>query len=75
MSFRENFAFGYQIFGLIVVLLMIVLGFFLLFSDYFNYLPWNLRISFALLMLSVGTFRIVHIVLKYKRQKDEEENS
>jgi uncharacterized membrane protein len=74
MNFRESFRVGYQIFGLIVVLLMIVLGLFLVFSDYFDYLGWNVRIAFALLMFSVGGFRIVNIVLKFKRQKEEEEN-
>jgi hypothetical protein len=75
MNFRERFIIGYRIFGLIVVLLMIVLGLFLLLSDYFNYLPWNTRIAFALFMLSLGAFRIVNMALKYKRQKDEEENN
>ena len=74
MNFRERFIVGYRIFGLIVVLLMIVLGLFLLLSDYFNYLPWNTRIAFALFMLSMGAFRIVNMAVKYKRQKDEEKN-
>jgi hypothetical protein len=75
MSFREKFANGYRIFGLIVVLLMIALGAFLLIGDYFDYVPWNIRIAFALLLLSVGSFRIVNIVLKYKRDKNEKEDS
>jgi len=75
MSFREKFAYGYRIFGLIVVLLMIALGAFLLFGDYFDYIPWNIRIAFALLLLSVGAFRIVNIGLKYKREKDEKEDN
>ena len=75
MSFGEKFTSGYRIFGLIVVLLMIALGAYLLFGDYFDYIPWNMRIAFALLLLSVGAFRIVNIVLKYKREKDEMEGS
>ena len=79
MNFRENFKVAYRIFGLIVVLLMIILGLFLLFSDYFDYLQWNLRIAFALFLIALGTFRIVNMLLKLKRQKekeeDEEENS
>jgi len=75
MSFREKFAFGYQIFGLIIVLLMIALGAFLIVGDYFDYVPWNIRMAFALLLLPVGIFRLVNIVLKYKREKDEKEDS
>jgi hypothetical protein len=75
MSFRESLKFAYWIFGLIVVILMIVLGLFLLFSDYFNYIQWNLRIAFALFLLSIGAFRIVNIMLKLKRRNDEKENS
>jgi uncharacterized protein YacL len=74
MSFREKFAVGYRIFGLIVVLLMIALGAFLLLGHYFDYVPWNIRIAFALLLLSVGAFRIVNIGLKYKKEKDEKED-
>jgi len=74
MSFGEKFASGYRIFGLIVVLLMIALGAYLLFGDYFDYIPRNTRTAFALLLLSVGAFRIVNIVLKYKREKDEMED-
>ena len=73
MSFKEKFAYGYQIFGLIVVLLMIALGAFLLLGDYFDYIPWHLRIAFALLLLSVGAFRLVNLWLRYKRNKDEKE--
>jgi len=75
MSFREKFASGYRIFGLIIVLLMIELGAFLLLGDYFAYVPWNIRIAFALLLISVGAFRVVNIVLKYKREKDEKEDN
>ena len=74
MSFGEKFASGYRIFGLIVVLLMIALGAFLLLGDYFDYVPWNIRIAIALMLISVGTFRVVNIVLKYKREKDEKED-
>jgi uncharacterized membrane protein HdeD (DUF308 family) len=74
MKFRENFRFAYWLFGLIVVILMIVLGLFLLFSDYFDYIQWSLRIAFGLFLLSLGAFRIVNILLKLKRQKDEDEN-
>jgi hypothetical protein len=74
MSFREKFAAGYRIFGLIVVILMIALGAFLLFGHYFDYVPWNIRIALALMLLSVGAFRIVNIGLKYKREKDEKED-
>jgi divalent metal cation (Fe/Co/Zn/Cd) transporter len=75
MSFREKFAFGYQIFGLIVVLLMIALGAFLLLGNYFNYIPRNVRIAFALLLLSVGAFRIVNLWLRYRRKKDEKDDN
>lgn len=71
MNFGDKFGVAYKIFGLIVVILMIVLGLFLLFSDYFNYLKWNIRIAFALFLISLGAFRVVNILLKSRKQKDK----
>ncbi|MBN1415322.1 MAG: hypothetical protein JW973_09495 [Bacteroidales bacterium] len=73
MNFREKLKVAYRIFGLIVVLLMIVLGLFLLFSDYFGYLQWNIRIAFALFLIALGTYRIVSMLVRLKRQKEENE--
>jgi hypothetical protein len=73
MNYKEKFLLAYRIFGLIVVLLMITLGLFLLFSDYFKYLSWEVRIAFASMLILIGAFRIVNMWIKYKRQKDEKE--
>jgi hypothetical protein len=74
MNLLNNFKFIYWIFGLVVVALIIVLGCYVLFSDYFSYIPWNFRVIFAFLILSIGTFRLVNVIVKYKRNRYEDED-
>ncbi len=51
------------------------MGLFLLFSPYFENIPFNYRIIFALLIISYGSFRLIGIILKTKNDKDETEAS
>jgi hypothetical protein len=74
MNLLNNFKLIYWIFGLVVVAIIIVLGCYVLFSDYFSYIPWNYRVIFAFLILSIGTFRLVNIFVKYKRNRNEDED-
>lgn len=63
----------YWWFGLIIVSLILLLGILLIFSNYFVYVPINYRIIFGGLIISYGAFRLVGIILKSKKQDDEDE--
>ena len=63
----------YRLFGLVIVILIILIGLFLLFAPYFEYIPFNYRIIFAFLIISYGSFRLVGIILKSKQEKNENE--
>jgi hypothetical protein len=65
----------YKLFGIIIVVLILLMGLFLLFSPYFENIPFNYRIIFALLIISYGSFRLIGIILKTKNDKDETEAS
>jgi hypothetical protein len=60
-------------FGLILVAVFFILGFLLIFSDYFLYIPKNIRIIFASIIMAYGAFRLVTIVYKPKVSEDDEE--
>jgi membrane protease YdiL (CAAX protease family) len=62
-----------RIFSFIVVGFFIILGLFLVFSDYFSYIPRNYRIIFAFLLVAYGSFRFVTILNKPKKETDEDE--
>lgn len=56
-----------------VVGLFFILGFILIFSGYFKYLPLNYRVIFAFLIVAYGAFRLVTILYKPKTETDDEE--
>jgi magnesium-transporting ATPase (P-type) len=58
--------------GYLVIVLFFLLAVFLIFSNYFSYLPLNIRIVFAVLLLAYAFFRAVTINNK-KNEKDEDE--
>ncbi len=58
--------------GYTVIGLFFVFAAFLVFSNYFDYLPLNFRIIFAVLMVSYAAFRIVAIINNSKNQNHEE---
>lgn len=60
-------AIGYSIIGL-----FFVFAGFLVFSDYFTYLPLNFRIIFAFLLVGYATFRIISVINKRKKENNEE---
>jgi len=61
-----------RVFSFIVIALFFALGIFIVFSNYFSYLPKNYRIIFAFLIVAYGSFRLVTIVYKPKSQMDDE---
>jgi hypothetical protein len=70
---QPNFGSIYRIFGLVVVVLLIFLGFSLIFSKYFQYIPSNLRFFIGVFVVSYGAFRLVNIILKFKNQTNEDD--
>jgi hypothetical protein len=61
-----------KLFSYVVILLLIALGLFMLFSDFFYYMPKNYRIIFALIIIAYGSFRLVTIINKPKSQMNED---
>jgi uncharacterized membrane protein len=61
-------------FSFFVIALFIILGLMLVFSNYFEYLPLNFRIIFAVLLVAYGSFRFVSIIFKPKDTDDENDN-
>jgi len=57
--------------GYLVIVLFFLLAASLIFSNYFSYLPLNIRIVFAVLLLAYAFFRAVTIN-NQKDEKDEE---
>ena len=62
-----------RIFSFLVVGLFFILALFLIFSSYFKYLPLNLRVIFAFLVVAYGAFRLVTIIYKPKQETDEDD--
>jgi ascorbate-specific PTS system EIIC-type component UlaA len=62
----------FKLFGLIIVVLILLTGIVLLFSSYFEYIPKNIRIVLGFLLISYGSFRLVNIIIKSKKQSDED---
>jgi hypothetical protein len=60
-----------RLFGIIVVLLILVFGAVVLFSNYFTYLPSNYRKIVGLLIILYGAFRFVAVFSKLKNEDDE----
>jgi hypothetical protein len=62
-----------RFFGYIPVVIFFILGFLLLFSNYFLYIPLNYRIIFASIILLYSIFRLVTLFNKPKRIAENEE--
>jgi hypothetical protein len=60
-------------FGFTFVGFFIVLGFLLIFSDYFSYIPRNSRIIFAAIIVLYGAFRLVTLLYKPKQPEGDDE--
>jgi Na+/proline symporter len=60
-------------FGFIFVIIFLLLGGLLIFSDYFNYIPKNFRLILASIIILYSAFRMVALVYKLKQKTDDEE--
>jgi len=58
------------VFGLLMVILYLLLGFSLVFMNYFNYIPKEIKTIFGLFFVVYGLFRLVRIYYKYKDSKE-----
>jgi hypothetical protein len=61
----------FQAFSFIIVVLYFIAGFYILLSEKLEYIPKNIRIVFALFLISYGGFRLVRLYQKIKN-KDED---
>lgn len=73
MNLKGNTVLYYWIFGILIVVLLLVLGGLLLFSQYFSYIPANFRFVVGIFILAYGAFRLVTIYYKLKSRSDEDE--
>jgi hypothetical protein len=71
MKLKSNPATYYWIFGLLIVILLIILGFYIIFSKYFEYIPSNFRFVMGFFIIAYGAFRLVNIIVKSKKNDDE----
>jgi hypothetical protein len=62
----------FKLFGLIIVLFILLIGIGLIFTNYFDNIPKNIRIVLGILLLVYGSFRLVNIIIKLKNQSDED---
>lgn len=62
----------FKLFGLIIVVLILLTGLILIFSSYFDYVPKNIRIVMGFLLIAYGSFRLANIIIKQKKQSDED---
>jgi len=59
--------------SLLIALGFFVLATFLLFSPYFGYLSSEVRVIFAVFLYLYGAFRMVRILMKQRRERDDSE--
>jgi hypothetical protein len=60
-------------FGFIIVAFFFILGFLLIFSDFFNYIPAKFRFIFAAIIILYSAFRLAVIFYKPKEPAGNEE--
>jgi len=63
----------YWIFGILVVICLLVLGLSILFSSYFQYIPSNFRFMIGFFIIAYGAFRLVNTIIKYKNERNEDD--
>jgi len=69
---RENLSNLMVIFGIIMVILIIISGFFILVSPSLSYWPKNARTIFALIIFAYGFYRSMNIFYKFKNKEDNQ---
>jgi uncharacterized membrane protein HdeD (DUF308 family) len=75
MKFKSSPATYYWIFGILVVICLILLGVFILFSSYFQYIPSNFRFIIGFFIIAYGAFRLVNTFVKYKKDTHEDDEN
>jgi hypothetical protein len=62
-----------RIFSFILIGIFFVMGYLLIFSDYFLYIPVNYRIIFATVVFLYGTLRLVGTLYKTRTSREDDE--
>lgn len=75
MKFSNHFAWIYFSFGLIIASLISVLGFLVLFSKSFSYVPENFRSGVGVFLIVYGVFRVIINLMKLKKNNENEDNN
>ena len=57
--------------GLLIVVVIFLLGLSILLSNYFNYIPQNMKWIFALLIMSYAALRLVNNLSKFKKNEED----
>ena len=69
---RENLSNLMVIFGIIMVILIIISGFFILVSPSLSYWPKKARTIFALIIIAYGFYRSVNLFHNFKNKEDNQ---
>ena len=75
MKFSNHFAWIYFGFGLIIATLISVLGFLIMFSKSFSYVPENFRSIVGIFLVVYGFFRVITNLMKLKKDNENEDNN
>jgi len=57
--------------GLLIVVVIFLLGLSILLTNYFNYIPQNMKWIFALLIMSYAALRLVNNLSKFKKNEED----
>ena len=57
--------------GLLIVVVIFLLGLSILLTNYFNYIPQNMKWIFALLIMSYAALRFVNNLSKFKKNEED----
>lgn len=58
--------------GMAVIAMFFLFGLFILISPVFSYVPQNYRVFIAIFMMGYGLFRLIQMVQKIRKSKEED---
>jgi hypothetical protein len=63
----------YKYFSISIVVMLLMLGAVVIFSNYFDAMPKNFRYILGFFIIAYSLFRLINIIGNSKKEKDEEE--
>jgi len=69
---KDYLAWGKLTLGILKVLLIIILGFYILLSPTASHMPRHFSTIFALVIIAYGIYRSVSIIQKYRNKEDNQ---